>query len=63
MDFETRKYPPEILKDKFNEPEKVIHSAIMRACNKDLIEYGASLRCGWITQKGLDYLANNRPII
>lgn len=34
-------------------PEKVAYSAMERACDRGLIEYGVSLRTGWITDKGI----------
>ena len=33
-------------------PEKVIYAAMKRACDRDLVEYGVSLRFGWLTEKG-----------
>jgi hypothetical protein len=36
----------------FNAPEKVCLAAMDRACNRDLIEYGVSLRSAWPTEKG-----------
>ena len=56
MNFSHRIYPDEILKNRFNEPEKVVYSAMLRACKKDFIDYGVSLRCGWITEKGFDFI-------
>lgn len=33
-------------------PEKVAYRACERACDNGLIEYGVSLRTGWLTDKG-----------
>lgn len=34
-------------------PEKVAYSAMERAADRGLIEYGVSLRTGWPTEKGI----------
>ncbi len=36
--------------------EKVAYKAMERACERDYIEYGTSLRTGWLTKKGKDLL-------
>lgn len=46
-------FPYEILAERFNVPEKVAHRACERACDRDFIEYGVSLRSGWLTEKGM----------
>ena len=33
-------------------PEKVIYAAMERAYDRGLIEYGVSLRSGWLTDEG-----------
>ena len=45
-------YPYEILKRMTGQCEKVCYRAMERAANRDLIEYGVSLRTGWLTEKG-----------
>lgn len=37
-------------------PMKVIERAMVRAHRRDLLEYGVSLRSGWLTQEGKDLL-------
>ena len=49
-------FPTVILMKKFNAPEKLIYSAIQRDYDNDLIEFGVSLRTGWLTDKGLQLL-------
>lgn len=51
-------FPYEQLAKKFNCDEKLAFSACVRACDKDLIEYGVSLRTGWLTEKGKELLNN-----
>lgn len=50
-------YPEQILHAETGEPVKVCLAAMMRASVRDLIDYGVSLRAGWITYKGLAMLA------
>ena len=45
-------YPYEILAKKFGCGEKLAFSACERAVDSGLIEYGVSLRTGWLTEKG-----------
>lgn len=45
-------WPYEILAEVTGQPEKVCYRAMERACKRDLIEYGVSLRTGWLTEKG-----------
>lgn len=46
-------YPYERLCAVLGCPEKVAYSAMERAYDRGLIEYGVSLRTGWITDKGI----------
>jgi hypothetical protein len=41
--------------------EKVCYRAMERAEQRGLIEYGVSLRSGWLTDKGLALLATPSP--
>lgn len=43
---------PTILMGMFNCPEKIAYSAMNRALRRDLIDFGVSLRCCWLTKKG-----------
>lgn len=40
------------------EPQKVCYRAMERAADHGLIEYGVSLRTGWLTDKGKQLLAS-----
>jgi hypothetical protein len=53
---ETTKFPYEDLSKRTGEPEKVCFRAVERAYNHGLIEYGVSLRTGWLTDKGKDLI-------
>lgn len=49
---EQHKWPYDLLVDRTGECEKVCYRAMERACLRDYIEYGVSLRAGWVTDKG-----------
>lgn len=51
MNFE--KWPYDLLMERTGQPFKVCYRAMERACDRDLIEFGVSLRTGWPTPKGL----------
>lgn len=38
------------------EHPKVCHAALERACDRGLIECGVSVRSGWLTPKGTEFL-------
>lgn len=48
----TYKWPEEIIMEKTGCPAKVAYAAMERAYNRGYIEYGVSLRGGWLTEKG-----------
>lgn len=50
------KYPNEILYEITGQPEKVCYRAMERAAKRGYIEYGVSLRTGWLTDKGDELL-------
>jgi hypothetical protein len=52
-------WPYELLAAKTREPEKVCYRACERAERRGLLEYGTSLRSGWITEAGRDLLAGS----
>lgn len=54
--YEVNAFPYEILMGWTGQPEKVCYAAMERACDHNLIEYGVSLRTGWLTEKGKDLL-------
>lgn len=45
-------FPYEALAASTGQPEKVCYRAMERAEKRGLIEYGVSLRTGWLTDKG-----------
>lgn len=45
-------WPYDILMQETGQCEKVCYRAMERACDHGLIEYGTSLRSGWVTEKG-----------
>lgn len=47
-----RFYLHEILVEWTKYPEKVCYAAVKRASDRGYIEYGVSLRTGWLTEKG-----------
>ena len=46
------KWPYEILASRTGECEKVCYRAMERACDRGLIDYGVTLRSGWVTPEG-----------
>lgn len=50
------KWPYQILMEWTGYPQKVCYAAMERAHKKGLIEYGSSLRTGWLTEKGKELL-------
>jgi hypothetical protein len=48
--------PNQILARETGESEKVCFRAMERAERRGLVEYGVSLRSGWLTEKGLKLL-------
>lgn len=55
-DAEKDFFPYDLLTYMTGECEKVCIRAMERACRHELIEYGVSLRTGWLTQKGKDLI-------
>lgn len=45
-------WPYDLLAEWTGQPIKVCYRAMERAAERDLIEYGVSLRTGWLTDKG-----------
>lgn len=54
-------WPEELLQLGTGEPEKVCYRAMERACQHGLIEYGVSLRSGWLTDMGKELIATDSP--
>lgn len=51
------RWPYDFLMEWTGQPEKVCYRAMERACDRDLIDYGTSLRSGFLTEKGKALLA------
>jgi hypothetical protein len=49
-------WPYEILESWTGQPKKVCLSAMERAARKDLVEWGVSLRAGWLTKVGREII-------
>ena len=64
MDLPRYKWPYEILAEWTGEHEKVCYRAMERAHKRGLVEYGTSLRTGWLTEKGKELLksAENQEV-
>lgn len=58
--YKKAPWPYEILAQFLGEPEKVCYRAMERACDRELLDYGVSLRSGWLTKKGHEVLRNCR---
>ena len=56
-------YPYEVLASETGQPEKVCYRAMERAMRRGLIEYGVSLRTGWLTREGLDLVYAHRSAL
>jgi len=50
--------PIKMLSKKTGECQKVVYRAMERAYEKDYLECGVSLRCGWVTDKGKELIKN-----
>jgi hypothetical protein len=50
-----------ILMQATGQPEKVVYRAMERAYNRGYIEYGVSMRSGWLTEKGKAFYKQNQP--
>lgn len=53
-------WPEQLLQQRTGQPEKVALAAMKRAFDRGLIEYGVSLRSGWLTARGARYLDDNK---
>lgn len=51
------KFIHELLAERTGQPEKVCFRALERACRRDLVDYGVSMRTAWLTEKGKLLLA------
>ena len=49
-------WPYHILMEQTGYPLKVCYSAMERAYDKGYIEFGTSLRSGWVTEKGMELI-------
>ncbi|HAM56407.1 MAG TPA: hypothetical protein DCQ64_13820 [Candidatus Rokubacteria bacterium] len=55
------RWPYELLAQRTGQPEKVCYAAMERAERRGLIDYGVSLRAGFLTDKGKELLAAASP--
>jgi hypothetical protein len=55
-DWREHKWPYEILAEETGEHWKVCYRACERADSRGLINYGTSLRSGWVTGKGRELI-------
>lgn len=51
-------YAYDLLMQRTGQPFKVCYRAMERACDRNFIEYGVSLRTGWVTDGGKNLIAN-----
>ncbi|NBW17354.1 MAG: hypothetical protein EBR82_56180 [Caulobacteraceae bacterium] len=56
-DVKPLRYPEDFLNEWTGQPYKVCLRAMERAERRGLIEYGVSLHCGWLTEKGQKILS------
>lgn len=49
-------WPYDVLMEQTGYPLKVCYRAMERAYDKGYIEFGTSLRSGWVTEKGMELL-------
>lgn len=55
-----REFITDVLAHRFpNCPAKVLYAALERASDRGLIEFGVSLRSGWLTAKGVELIRAN----
>lgn len=53
------RWPYELLVERTGQPEKVCYRACERADDRGLVDYGVSLRSGWLTPRGAALLAEH----
>lgn len=53
---DTNSFATEVLEEITGESPKVCYRALERAYRHGLVNYGVSLRTGWLTEKGLELL-------
>ena len=56
-----KQWPYDLLMERTGQPFKVCYAAMERACDRDYIEYGVSLRTAWPTPKGEALLTGSAP--
>ena len=52
-------YPHDVLMERHGAPFKVVYAAMERTSDRGFIDYGVSLRTGWLTAKGRVLLGDN----
>jgi hypothetical protein len=58
-DVNMAQFPYDFLQEWTGEPFKVCYRAMERAHDRDLIEYGVSLRTGWVKSAGIALLKDD----
>ena len=53
-------FPHQILQRMTGQPEKVCYRAMERADDRGLVDYGVSLRTGWLTDEGIALLQSTK---
>lgn len=57
LGMDHQRFPYEILEQRTGQPFKVCYRAMERAYSHGLIDFGVSLRFGYLTEKGVELLA------
>jgi len=53
-------YVDDILHQHTGEHMKVCFRAMERACSRGLVDYGVSLRGGWLTEAGIELISSSK---
>lgn len=53
-------WPDQLLAERTGECDKVIEAAMERAYSRGYLECGVTVRSGWLTKKGAQYLDDNK---
>lgn len=56
-EYDPIKFASDFLLEETGECEKVVERAMERAESRGLLDYGVSLRSGWLTDKGKELLS------
>jgi hypothetical protein len=53
---DSSRWPYDVLAEVTGQSQKVCWRALERAASRGLVEYGVSLRTGWLTEKGRQFI-------